>query len=157
MKNYKILFIKSLLIAVCLPLLTACWKDLPAYEEAEITKVGFYHRFPGPNIDSMTQEPIMIEKELSCKYDINSEEAVIKVKVTVPPANGVFTEIERDKVKQSALWGYVNLSTAARIAPLKEAKPLGTKDDWTKEHDFVVKAANGKVKTWTIQIESFNK
>ena len=35
-----------LLLLMCVPIISSCSKeDLPAYEEAEITKVGAYHRF----------------------------------------------------------------------------------------------------------------
>lgn len=145
------------MMLVCLPLITSCWDDLPAYEEAEITKVGFYYRFAGPDKDKITGEVIMVEKELSCQYDIKSEAGVVEVTVTIPEANGAFTDAERANVNQNKLWGYVNLSTAARISPMDGTAALGTFDDWTKEHKFKVEAADGTTKVWTIKIVEFNR
>lgn len=47
MKRIKLSDTKWLmLLLMCMPLIASCSKeDLPAYEEAEITKVGAYHRF----------------------------------------------------------------------------------------------------------------
>lgn len=157
MKNLKLMHTKWLVLLLFLPLMTSCWEDLPSYEGTKITKVGFYHRFAGPNKDQITGEAIAVEKELSCKYDINEESAVVNVTVTVPQANGDFTEAERAKVSQSNLWGYANLETAARIFPIEGSAKLGTPDDWTKEHKFRVEAANGNSKIWTIKIVEFNR
>ncbi len=153
----KLIHFKWIVLLLCLSSMTSCWEDLPAYEGADITKVGFYHRFAGSTTDKLTGEPIMVEKELSCKYEINEESAVVNVTVTVPDANGDFTEAERNKVTQSNLWAYVNLSTAARIFPIEGSAKLGTPDDWTNEHKFRVEAANGDTKVWTIQIIQFNR
>lgn len=157
MKNFKLLYIKLLSLLCFLPLLASCWEDLPAYDGTDITKVGFYYRFAGPNKDTQTNEPIMVEKELNCNYDIDADAAVVNVDVTVPAAQGTFTEEERAKVTQSKLWGYVTLSTAARIFPENGTNALGTPDDWTKEHKFKVAAADGTSKIWTIKVRSFTK
>lgn len=155
MKTFKKSSIKWLLLLFCLPLLTACWEDLPAYDGANITKASFYHRFAGPNKDQLTGEPIMVERELTCTSTIDTTAATVDVAVVVPVAQGSFTEEERAKVTQSKLWGYVQLSTAARIFPESGTQPLGSADDWTKEHKFKVQAANGNTKIWTIRISSF--
>lgn len=157
MKTFKKTSIKWLLLLVCLPLLASCWEDLPAYDGADITKASFYYRFAGPNKDALTNEPIMVEKELQCKSTIDTVTAVVSVDVVVPEAQGTFTEEERAKVTQSKLWGYVTLSTAARIFPESGTNALGTADDWTKEHKFKVVAANGKTKVWTVKITTFTK
>lgn len=147
-----------LTILSCLSLfLTSCWEDLPAYGEAEITKVGFYHRFAGPDKDAITGEPIMVETELSCQCEINSEDASVYVDVTVPDANGDFTETERNNVSQSKLWGYFNVSTAARVTPINNSPTLGTPGDWTSPHQYEIMAADGSKKIWTVTVRSFLK
>lgn len=153
----NILKSKWLILLLCLPLMTSCWKELPAYEDAEITKVGFYHRFPGPDKDPVTGEQIVVEKELNCTYDIDTESATVQVDVVVPSANGSFTEQERNKVSQSKLWGYVNVSTAAMVTPIEDSPKLGTPGDWTKPRKYQVTAANGNTKIWTIIVRSFTK
>ena len=148
---------KLLLFLFSIPLLTACWDELPAYEDAEITKVGFYHRFAGSGTDAITGEPIMVETEFSCQYEINSEAATVYVDVTVPDANGEFTEAERNNVSQSNLWGYFNVSTAAKVTPINGAPTLGTPGDWTIPQEYQIMAADGTTKDWTVIIRSFNK
>ena len=157
MSKIKLMNMKWLVILLCLPFVTSCLEDLPAYEEAEITKVGFFHRFAGPNKDAVTGEPIMVEKELTCTSDINSEAATVNVKVTVPVANGDFTDAERAKVVQGKLWGYLTVATASRVSPLSGTSALGTPDDWTKEHQFEVMAADGTKKVWTVKVTEFNR
>ncbi|UVV76053.1 hypothetical protein NXW84_18415 [Bacteroides fragilis] len=52
-----------LLLLMCVPIISSCSKeDLPAYEEAEITKVGAYHRFYSGDKDAITGENIVAEK-----------------------------------------------------------------------------------------------
>lgn len=153
----KLLYIKWILILLCIPFMTACWENLPVYEGAEITKVGFYHRFAGSEIDPVTNEPIVVEKELSCSYDINSETATIDVDIIVPEANGSFTESERNNVSVAKLWGYVNVSTAARVEPIDGSPKLGTPGDWSSPRKYKVIAANGDTKIWTITVNSLNK
>lgn len=50
MKERKFIAIKWVLLLVCLPFLNSCdWEDLPTYEEAEISAVQFYYRWPSDN------------------------------------------------------------------------------------------------------------
>lgn len=153
----KLLNIRWILILLCMPFMVACWEDLPVYEDAEITKVGFYYRFAGPDKDQITGVPVMVEKELSCSYDINSEAATVDVDITVPKANGSFTETERNNVSVTKLWGYVNVSTAAKVEPVESSPKLGTPGDWSSPRKYKVIAANGDAKIWTITVKSLNK
>ena len=153
----KLLNYKWIIILLCIPMLSSCWEELPSYEDAEITKVGFYHRFLGPDKDPVTNEPIVIEKELSCSSDINSGSAKVDVDITIPEANGNFTESERNKVSINKLWGYVNISTAAKIEPIEGAPKLGTPGDWSVPRKYKVTAADGTEKIWTITVKSLSK
>ena len=79
--------------ADCACLLSAAVKKiLPAYGEAEITKVGFYHKYYGPDKDGLTGENISVNKELQCKYTINNDAATVDCIVTVPVADNKYTE-----------------------------------------------------------------
>ena len=51
----------------------------------------------------------------------------------------------------------VNLSTAAVIAPQDGAPTLGTPGDFSTTRRYVVTAANGTKKDWTIQVTALNK
>lgn len=146
-----------MLLLVCLPLVASCSKeDLPAYEEAEITKVGAYHRFYSGDKDALTGENIVAEKELTSTVDIDSDKGIANATFSIPAANGKFTEAERAKVSLSNLVVYVNVSTAAHVTPVEGAPKFGTPADWTKKHKYNVMAADGTTKTWTVKV-SLNK
>ena len=51
----------------------------------------------------------------------------------------------------------VGLSTAARISPLNGSPTLGVPGDWSKPNTYVVDAANGTRKNWTIEVMSLMK
>ncbi len=150
---------KWLMLLLCLPLLmTACdWEDLPAYEEAEISAVQFYYRWPSDVKDPVTGEPIVKEQRLNTTNNVNSEAGTVEVSVSVPGASGDFTESVRNGVSVNKLWGQVTISSAARITPIEGSAALGTPDDWSQDRKFQVKAANGVTKNWTIKVVQFNK
>lgn len=151
--------IKWLLALLILPMLAACsWEDLPAYEEAEITGVQFYYRWASTTQkDPITGEPMVKEQLLTSKSNINSEAGTIEVTVTVPPVSNNFTANARAACSLEQLWAQVSLSTAARLTPEGNSKPLGTPDNWTTEHSYKVTAANGASKICTIKVIGFNK
>ena len=154
----KVENIKWLLLLVCIPFMGACdWEDLPAYEEAEISAVQFYYRWPGDTKDPVTGEPIVKEKQMTTNSDVNSEEATIEATVTVPAVSGDFNESVRAQISQNKLLGQVTISTAARITPIEGSAALGTPDDWSQPRKFEVMAADGTKKVWTIKIVGFNK
>ena len=146
MKRIKLSDTKWLmLLLMCMPLIASCSKeDLPAYEEAEITKVGAYHRFYSG------------DKELDRTNDIDSDNGIATAVFTIPAAGGKFTEAERAKVSLNNLVVYVNISTAARVTPLDGSPKFGVPADWTQEHKYSVMAADGTKKIWTIKV-SLNK
>lgn len=150
---------KWLAIGLCLPFLMAgCdWKELPEYEEAEITAVQFYYRWESNQKDPVTGDPVIKEKRMETESDVNSEAATVQARVTVPEAEGSFTETVRSAVSEKKLWGQVSLSTAARLKPLEGTAALGTPDDWSKEHKFEVEAADGTRKIWTIKVVELKK
>lgn len=142
-----------MLLAVCLPLIAACSKaDLPAYEEAEITKVGAFHRFYSGDKDALTGENIVDERELESGFSIDSKTGIASTVLTIPAAGGKFTEAERAKVSLSNLVVYVNVSTAARVTPIEGSPKFGVPADWTKEHKYSIMAADGTTKIWTVKV-----
>lgn len=150
--------IKWLLLVALAPLFAACsWEDLPAYEDANIEGVAFYYRFKSPtDKDPITGEPIVKNVQLSTSsVDINSDEGTVSLVVRASK-NSFPTEIY-DAMDATQLVGTVTLSTAARIAPADNHKALGLPDDWTEPHRFVVTAANGDKKNWTITVTEFRK
>ena len=154
--------IKWLLMLVCLPLLTACgWEDLPAYEDADIVGVQFYYRWASSDKDPITGEPIVKEQRLGVQQSINADAGTVEVQISVPAANDNtgFTEQVRSEITGNPLWAQVTLSTAARLTPIGDSKPLGTPDNWSQgaSHSYEVMAADGSKKTWTITVVGFVK
>lgn len=148
-----------MLCLLIMPFLASCsWEELPAYEEADITGVQFYYRWASTtDKDPITGEPMVREQRLNAAADINNEAGTISVTVSLPGANATFTEEVRNSVTTNNLVCQVSLSTAARIAPADGNKVLGVPDDWSKPHEFVVTAADGTKKKWTITITNFEK
>lgn len=151
--------IKWLLCLLILPLFASCgWDDLPAYEDAEITGVQFYYRWASAtDKDPITGEPMVREQRLNASATIDDATGKVDVKISLPAANATFTEDVRAGVSQNNLVGQVSISTAARIAPSDGNKVLGVPDDWTVPHSFIVTAADGTTKAWTITVVEFNK
>ena len=152
MNRIKLSDIKWLLVLLCLPFVSSCKDDLEAYEEAEITSVGAYHRYYTTEKDALTGEFKVAEKELEKSNSINEDEAVVTATFTVPAASGSFTDAERAKVSLNKLVVYFNVSTAARVTPLDGSPKLGAPGDWTSERRYSVIAANGTKKTWTVKV-----
>ena len=142
MNRIKLSDIKWLLVLLCLPFVSSCKDDLEAYEEAEITSVGAYHRYYTTEKDALTGEFKVAEKELEKSNSINEDEAVVTATFTV----------ERAKVSLNKLVVYFNVSTAARVTPLDGSPKLGAPGDWTSERRYSVMAANGTKKTWTVKV-----
>lgn len=156
MKMFK--NIKWLLLVVLAPMFASCsWADLPAYEDANIEGVAFYYRYKSPtDTDPITGEPIVKNGNLTAaSVNIDNEEGTVTLVVRASKSNYP-TEVY-EAMDATNLVGTVTLSTAARIEPTDNHKVLGVPDDWTTPHSFVVTAANGTKKTWTITVTEFRK
>ena len=159
MKKNMIKLMKSSLLLMLVLVCSSCLKgnldDLPAFEEANITDVKFDFRYKDPTDEWINGEPIVkvVTLTVSDKV-INAETGTITCTVTVPPADGPFTEAIRNTV---TLVGKFNLSTAAVIAPQDGAPTLGTPGDFSATRRYLVTAANGTKKDWTIQVTALNK
>ena len=81
----------------------------------------------------------------------------MSIDVTVPVAEGDFTEEERAKVSLDNIAVMASISTAARVTPLDGSPKLGVPGDWSKPNKYLVTAANGNEKEWTIQVVALNR
>jgi len=146
------------MMLVSLALFSSCLKkdlkDYPLFDTNEITLVNVEHRFNGTG--TMNGEPIVAFQKLTVVQTIDKLSSTINVVITVPAANGQFTTTEKAKVSQSKLWFYLNISTAATAAPVDGTPVLGDPTDATKPLKYVVTAANGSTRTWTINVTTFN-
>lgn len=138
---------------------TSCLKqdlpDYPLWEENEISNVYVEHRFESS--DTYGDAPIVSYKRLDVEQIIDPVNATINIRITVPSAGNKFTEEERLKVDIEKLWMYVDISTAATIEPLDGTPPLGDPVNLKNTLRYLVTAANGNKKEWTIITDSFTK
>lgn len=148
--------INTVLLIFLICTLSSCLKsgldDLPTYGDADITNVDFEYRWWDEANNQMAVKTLTMEKEIS------TDNSLITCKLSVPAASGNFTEAIRQNVSLSKLIAYMDISTAAKIKPLNGAPGLGNPGDFSaKEFSYLVTAANGTQKEWTIKITEFNK
>lgn len=145
--------------------LTGGMEDLPAFEENEITGIQrVEYRYVSDDVSNASGQKIVKKVELTrSKVDIDEEAGTVSIEITVPAATGSFPETERTKCSlkntdgENGICVMASLSTAARLSPVEGAPALGTPGDWSKPNKYVVTAANGSTKTWTIQVTKFVK
>ncbi len=148
--------INAILLIFLMCTVSSCLKsgldDLETYNEAEITNLNFEYRWWDEANNQMAVKPLNTEKQ------ILKDESLLTCKVTVPGASGSFTEAIRQSISLSSLIAYMELSTAARIAPMNGAPKLGNPGDFSaKEFKYLVTAADGSQREWTIRITEFVK
>ncbi len=149
-----------MLVLICSSCLEANLPDLPAFEEANITDVKFDFRYKDPTDKWINGEPVVKVVALTVNANtkvINTANATVTCTVTVPAANGPFTEEIRNTVSLTNIVGKFNLSTAAVIKPLDGAPTLGTPGDFSIPRKYEVTAANGTKKVWTVHVTALNK
>ena len=158
MKKYSyliLLFIFSILTSC----LTGGMEDLPEFEENDIT--GIYrveYRYISDDINPASGEKNVVKVELGkSNVVINHESGTISFDVSVPAAGGSFPAAEREKCTVNNIGVMVSLSTAARLTPVAGSPVLGIPGDWSKPNKYIVTAANGIEKEWTISISKFTK
>jgi len=152
LKYIPLLLISCLLFVGCLK------KGLPEYEDWDlniIQNVYVEHRYETDKL--LNGEPVVGYQRLNVTKTVDELNNTIYIKIEVPAANGTFTSAIRDKVLQTNLWMYVDISTAASISPLNGSPKLGDPADLTKDHSYKVTAANGSEKKWVIKVSSFQK
>lgn len=135
---------------------TSCLKagldDLPTYDEAKITNIYFEYRWYDEGTKQLRVQALTLDKT------IDEENSMVTCNITVPGTNAVFTEKIRNEVSLSKIVCYVDMSTAARLKPLNGAPALGEMQDFSaKDFRYLVTAANGDKREWTIKIQDFKK
>lgn len=148
--------INTILLIFLMSTVSSCLKsgldDLKTYNEAKIANLNFEYRWWNDANKQMTVKTLDIEKQIS------EDNNLITCKLKVPKASGSFTDAVRQNVSLSNLVCYMDLSTAARIAPLSGAPKLGVPGDFSaNEFKYLVTAADGTKREWTIKIAAFAK
>lgn len=150
--------LNTLVLLVLALAFSSCLKkdlpELPLYDANEITAVNIEHRYESSTLN-MWGQPVVSYKKMNTSQTIDKANSVINVTVAVPAASGDFTVAEKAKVAQNKLWLYLNISTAATISPTGGTPALGDPTDCTKPLKYIVKAANGATRVWTVNITSF--
>ena len=127
--------------------------DVPTFDENDILNIKFEHRWA---VAEGTSEKLRVQT-METSFQINDDLKVISCEITVPSASGEFTENIRNQVSLSSLVGYTSISPAATITPLDGSTILGTPGDWSRQNEYLVKAADGSEEVWTIEVVQFNK
>ena len=129
-------------------------EDLPSFEEAEISSVNkVEYRYISDEISDASQQQIVKNVTLSHSITKDSDSGTLAISVKVPDN---FPKDQLGNLSSSALVVSVNLSSAARIAPVNGSASLGVPADWSKSNKYVITAGNGNKKEWTI-ILTLNK
>lgn len=153
MKNIKYIT-NTVFLFISLIGLTSCLRsgldELPAYEEADITDVYFEYRYEVTRSDGV--QDVKYIRMTTDKRQIDASGSV-NIEISIPAADGTFTENERGKVSLDNLVCYCYLSNAASINPIDGAPKLGTIGNFSSVTKYKVTAADGKTsKQWTIQV-----
>lgn len=150
------MFLSMLMMTSCL---TAGLDDLPEFEDAEITGIQkVEYRYMSDQVSPSDGRPIVKYVDFPRATNIDKENRIVSISVTVPAANpSSFPEKEREKCSVANIAVMTSISTAARILPIGDAPLFGVPGDWSKPNKYVVKAANGSKKEWTVQVVSFKK
>jgi len=144
--------VNYLLIAVFVMGMTSCLeyglKELPAFEDANITDFFFEHRYQVTSNGNTVTNFIRLTNASRTIGD-----GTVTIRVTLPNTSGTFTAAEREKVSLNNIIGYCYISTAAEIEPIDGAPKLGALGNFTSPVKYKVTAADGKTtKIWTITV-----
>jgi len=138
-----------LILAVVLVGMTSCLesglKELPAYEDANITDFYFEHRYTTTQNGNTVTNAVRLTN-----ISRTISDQAVSITVSVPEAGATFTEAERARVNLSNIVGYCYLSTAATIEPIEGSPKLGGTGNFSAPVKYKVTAANGTTKIWTI-------
>lgn len=150
-----------MITAIILPLLfSSCLKDdmdnIEYTTDCDISSVSFEHRWTVPSeVEGIWT---LRFKEMSVKSDINKDNGIVTVDITVPSVDNSFPEEERNKVSLSSIACSFFVSNAAKVTPLEGAPKLGTLGDYSAQtYKYRVTSAAGVYKDWQIKINTFSK
>ena len=136
MKSLKYIIIAAVLALSFTSCLEYNLKPLDVYDGADITGAYVYYRY----MDNSKTFPLSGAHAGSKTCNITAS----------LPSN--FPEAEKSKISASQLVVAVQISTAAVITPTGGSPALGTPADWSSPHKYIVEAADGSQKEWTITV-----
>ena len=143
MKSIKYIIIAAVMALACSSWLEYNLKTLDVYDGADITSAYVYYRY----VDNSKTFPLsganaVKQSTLSVKNNIDAEARTCNITASLPSN---FPEGEKGKISASQL-------VVAVITPSGNSPALGTPADWSSPHTYVVEAADGTKKEWTISV-----
>lgn len=151
MKRIFYFFTALILAVISTSCLESNLEELDTYKDCDITSGEIYWRYYGDGKIPASGEPQVKQVRLARAVQADAENNTFYIKYTT-------TALPADQVNAftpSKVVIAVTISTAATIEPIEGAPKLGTPGDWSKPNKYVVKAANGDKKTWTIVVEPY--
>lgn len=150
MKSIKYIIIAAVVALACSSCLEYNLKTLDVYDGADITSAYVYYRY----VDNSHTFPLsgahaVKQSTLTVKNNIDAATRTCNITASLPSN---FPEAEKSKISASQLVVAVQISTAAVISPSGGSPALGTPADWSSSHKYIVEAADGTQKEWTISV-----
>lgn len=150
MKSIKYIIIAAVMALACSSCLEYNLKTLDVYDGADITSAYVYYRY----VDNSHTFPLsganaVKQSTLTVKNSIDAGSKTCNITASLPSN---FPEGEKGKISASQLVVAVQISTAAVISPVGGSPALGTPADWSSPHKYIVEAADGTQKEWTITV-----
>ena len=142
----------TLVVLVTAMLFSSCLKEglpkYPLFAGNAITNVYVEYRYNSSQ--QYGGQPVVAYQKLVVSQVIDSAHSTINVTLAVPAANGTFTSTERAKINLNNLVMYFDVTTAASMTAAAGTPKPGDVGDLSKPLSYVVTAANGQKRTWTV-------
>lgn len=150
MKSLKYLLLAVTTALICSSCLESNLKELDVYDGAEITSAQVYYRY----VDESFTFPLsgahsVKQSTLNVANTIDTDASTLDIVASLP-AN--FPESEVANISTKLLVVSVSISTAAVLKPVDDSPALGVPADWSTPHKYIVTAADGTKKEWTISV-----
>lgn len=150
MKILKFIIAMFVMALSCTSCLESNFEELDTYDGNDITAGYAWYRYKGDNKINASGEQQVIQKQLQRTGQvIDNNEATCALQFKVPTN---FSEAEKNGVNINNIVVAVDISTAAVMSPVDGSPKLGVPADWSTPHKYLVKAADGKTKIWTISV-----
>lgn len=151
MKAIKYILASLAIVMTCSSCLEANLKELDTFTGNLISSTFVYYRY----VDASVTYPLsgahgIKQAALDVTNDINNDAGTCVITATVPSN---FPADQLSKLSAKELVVAVQVSAAAVVAPMDGSPALGTPSDWSSPHKYVVTAANGDSKEWTITVK----
>lgn len=150
MKILKFIIAMFVMALSCTSCLESNFEELDTYDGNDITAGYAWYRYKGDNKINASGEQQVIQKQLQRTGQvINNDDATCALQFKVPTN---FSDAEKNGVNINNIVVAVDISTAAVMSPVDGSPKLGVPADWSTPHKYLVKAADGKTKIWTISV-----